>query len=529
MTLFAFTLGAQVLPPPPASQLESKKLDSAARLFIRGFKFEGNTVFSNEELRKVTEPYTNREVTSGQLEEARRAITLHYINHGYVSSGAVLPDQTPTNGIVTMRIVEGHISRIEVRGNHWLRDGFITSRLERWDGPPLNVNQLTEGLQQLRQNPNVRQINAELKPGAAPGEGILDARVVDEQPFRVGLQADNHRPPSVGAEEISLLLADLNLTGNGDALNIRYGIADSHAGGFDFSGFDNVEASYALPLNRYDTTIGGHASKLDTSIIEQPFVDVNIDSETVSYGGFLRQPFFQTPDHEAALTIAFDRRQNDSTIAGLPFPSPGAVDGRMIVSVLRLSQEWLERSQNQVLALRSTFNFGLDVLDATDHSSEPNGQFFSWLGQAQYVRRLFNTQNQLIFRLTGQWSDKSLLALEQLSVGGAETVRGYRENTLVRDRGIISSLEFRVPVLFNKAGAGIVDIAPFFDFGGGWNYTESPQPTTIYSAGLGLLLAPNKYVNAQLYWGYRLRHIPMPPDKNAQDLGLHFQVNFNLF
>jgi hypothetical protein len=43
------------------------------------------------------------------------------------------------------------------------------------------------------------------------------------------------------------------------------------------------------------------------------------------------------------------------------------------------------------------------------------------------------------------------------------------------------------------------------------------------------LLAPNKYINAQLYWGYRLRHIPMPPDKNAQDLGLHFQVNFNLF
>jgi hemolysin activation/secretion protein len=196
---------------------------------------------------------------------------------------------------------------------------------------------------------------------------------------------------------------------------------------------------------------------------------------------------------------------------------------------LRLSQEWTGRSQNQVLALRSTFNVGLDIFDATDHASEPNGQFFSWLGQAQYVRRLFNTQNQLIFRLTGQWTDEPLLALEQISIGGAETVRGYRENTLVRDRGIISSLECRIPVLFNKAGAGIVDIAPFFDFGGGWNHNESPQPTTIYSTGLGLLLAPDKHINAQLYWGYRLHHIPMPADKNAQDLGLHFQVNFNVF
>ena len=130
--------------------------------------------------------------------------------------------------------------------------------------------------------------------------------------------------------------------------------------------------------------------------------------------------------------------QNDTDLLGEPFNiSPGAVDGRMVVSVLRLSQEWIDRGQNHVLALRSTFNFGLDVLDATDNGmpGDPNGKFFSWLGQAQYVHRLFNTQNQFILRVTGQWTDDQLLALEQISVGGAETVRGYRENQLVRDRG----------------------------------------------------------------------------------------------
>ena len=527
LSFFASGLGAQVLPPPPASQLESKKLDSVARLFVRGFRFEGNSAFSNEELGKVIESYTNREITSGDLGEARRAVTLHYINHGYVNSGAVLPDQNPTNGIVTMRLVEGNLSGIEVRGNHWLRDGFVTSRLRRWDGPPLNVNELQEGLQLLRQNPNVRQINAELKPGTAPGEGILDVRVVDQQPFRVGLQADNHRPPSVGAEQISLLLSDLNLTGNSDVLSVEYGIANSGEGSFGFSGLDNLEASYTLPLNRYDTTIGVHGSRFDTSIVEESFASLDIASETVSYGIFLRQPFFQTANHEAALGVSFDRRQNDSELLGEPFNvSPGAIDGRMIVSVLRLSQEWIGRSQNRVLALRSVFNIGLDVFDATHSGAEPDGQFFSWLGQAQYVRRLFNTQNQLIFRLTGQWTDEPLLALEQISVGGAQTVRGYRENSLVRDRGIVSSVEFRAPVLFNKTGAGIVHVAPFFDFGGAWNIRNSPEPTTIYSAGVGLSITPNKRLNAELYWGYRIRHVETPNDRNAQDLGLHFRINF---
>lgn len=530
LTLFANFVVAQVLPPPPARQLESGRLDSAARLFVKGFHFEGNSVFSTEELAKVTESYTNREITSGELEEARRAVTLHYVSHGCLNSGAVLPDQIPTNGVVTMRIIEGKVSRIEVRGNHWLRDSFITSRIERWDGPPLNVNELTDGLQLLRQNPNIRQINGELKPGTAPGEGVLDARVVDQQPFRVGLQADNHRPPSVGAEQILLLLSDLNLTGNSDALNIRYGIANSGAGSFDFSGLDNIEGRYTLPLNRYDTTIGFLGSRLDTSIVEEQFVDLDIASETTTYGVFLRQPFFQTANHEAAFVVAFDRRQNDTELLGVPFNiSPGAVNGRTIVSVLRLSQEWISRSQNEVLALRSTFNIGLDVFDATHSGNEPDGQFFSWLGQAQYVRRLFNTQNQLILRVTGQWTDEPLLALEQISVGGVETVRGYRETSLVRDRGIVSSVEVRVPVLFNKSGAGIVHVAPFFDFGGAWNIRNSPDPTTLYSTGLGLLIAPNKHLNAQLYWGYRLRHVGTPDDKDIQDLGLHFRVNFEVF
>jgi len=217
-------------------------------------------------------------------------------------------------------------------------------------------------------------------------------------------------------------------------------------------------------------------------------------------------------------------------LLGKPFNiSPGAVEGEMAVSVLRLSQEWIQRGQNHVLALRSTFNLGLDVLDATDNGSDPNAKYFSWLGQGQYVQRLFNTQNQLVLRVSGQWTAEPLLALEQLSVGGLESVRGYPENQLVRDRGFVSSVEFRLPVLFNKAGAGIVHLAPFFDFGGAWNVAGSPSPTTIYSTGAGLLLAPDKHISAQLYWGYRLRHVEVSDDAGAQGLGLSFKINIQAF
>jgi hemolysin activation/secretion protein len=113
-------------------------------------------------------------------------------------------------------------------------------------------------------------------------------------------------------------------------------------------------------------------------------------------------------------------------------------------------------------------------------------------------------------------------------VGGVNTVRGYRENQLVRDRAVVASLELRFPVWFNKAGASLLELAPFVDIGGAWNVHETRTPETLASTGLGLVLTPNKHFDAQLFWGYRLREIDLP-DNNPQDLGLHFRIRIAAF
>jgi hemolysin activation/secretion protein len=525
-------LAAQVLPPPPPASGPAGQLAAGARLFVSGFRFEGNRAFSSAELARLTKPFTGRELGAEDLEEVRRSITVHYVSHGFVNSGAIFPDQNPTNGVILIRIIEGKLTKIDLHGNKWLADGYIRSHLERWSEPPLNLPELQEGMQLLRQNPNVKQINAELKPGSSPGQGVLDVRVEDQQPFRLGMQFDNERPPSVGALQISVLAADLNLTGHSDPLQFRYGIANSGSDGLELSGADNLEGSYELPITRYGTTIGIHGSRLNTSIIEDPLLSLDITSLTESVGFSLRQPLYQSSSQELAVSMGFDHRENQTWLLGQPFNiSPGAVDGEMSVSVLRLTQEWFHRGPSHVLALRSTFNIGLDVWGATDDgiSGDPNATFVSWLGQAQYIQRLLNTQNELVLRLSGQWAPDPLLALEQISVGGYGTVRGYLENQLVRDQGIISSIEFRLPVLFDKSGAGMLYLAPFFDFGGAWNNNGSPSPTTISSSGLGLLFTLSRRLSAEIYWGYRFQSIDVPDKAGLQGDGIGFKLNIAVF
>ncbi len=510
------------LPPLTLDPSESWKLSSAVRVFVRQIRFQGNKVFTDQELAKVTAPYLNREVTSEDLEDARRAITALYVVHGYVNSGAILPDQDVADGVITFQVVEGTLSDIVISGkNRHLRDDYIKGRLRLRAGPPLNLNELKEGLLLLRQNPNVKQVNAELRPGTQAGESYLDVYLQEDVPYRLGIQVDNQRPPIVGAEEITVFGADYDVMGNNDLLEFSYGIAHNGADGFEFSGPKDESGSYTIPFTVWDTTLKVFGNRSDTSVIEERFSILHIHDDLIHYGATLRQPVYRTANQELALTLTFTRTHNETSTLGEPVDFSG--------SVLQFSQEWVDRSQQQVLALRSTFNFGLDAFGVTDNDPDQNPKFFSWLGQFQYVRRLFDTPNLIILRTDMQWTDNRLPWTEQFSVGGANTVRGYRENQLVGGRAIVASVEGRVPIVFDKTGAGTFYVAPFCDFGQAAEVGSGiPGPNTIASCGIGLLFNPNRHLNAQLYWGARLVHVPNPND-NLQDLGIHFKVTFEAF
>jgi len=525
---------AQEFVAPPLQLAPPRRtLAASSRIFVREFRFEGNTTFSGRELAKVVAPYTGRELSAEELEDARRDVTLYYVTHGYINSGAVLPEQDARDGTVVLRIIEGQLTGITLTGNRWLRSSYVTDRLQGRVGSPLNVDRLRDGLQLLRDNPNVEQVNAELRPGALPGESYLNLRLREQQPFRVGVQVDNERPPSVGSEEVLLLATDRNLTGHSDPLDLTYGIAEGGSDRWKASGSDNIGGSYSIPFTDHDTTFRIYGNRNDFAIIEAAFVNDSVDITSESYraGASLRQPLYQTANQELAIALTFDRRYSETFGFGQPLdiPGTGSVTGREQVSAIGFSQEWTGRDQNQVLGLRSTMSWGVHLFEITDNGTNRDARFFSWQGQAQYVRRLFDTPNQLIVRLQGQWTDDKLLSLEQFSLGGAESVRGYRENELLLDRGLEGTVELRLPVLLNGAGESIVQFAPFFDFGGGSDVGEpTPHPTTISSAGIGLLLTPNKHVNAQLYWGHPFANLN-DTHNDPQDLGLHFKVSVETF
>jgi hemolysin activation/secretion protein len=529
------TPGAPIAPPPlrlpelppPPPESTAPYLSTGPRVFVREVRIDGNTVLPDDVLADIVKPFLNRSLSTGDLEELRRQLTLAYVDRGYVNSGATLPDQEVRDGVVTYHIVEGRLTQIRVEGAGRLDERYISNRLAQGAGPPLNIERLQERLQILLQDPLIERMNVDLQPGLVPGEATLQARVTRADPVSAYATVANNQAPNVGGVRGEIGTTIRNLTGWGDALALRYGRTD---------GVNDGGASFTIPVTYYDTLLSARYERDDAAVVSEALRDLDIRSSVETFGVGVSQPIYRTPQENVGVGLVFERRRSETSLLGEPFSfTPGTSDGKANISVLRFTQDYANRTAEDAFVVRSTFSFGLDLFGATITPQKPDGKFTAWLGQAQYVRQ-FERDIQAIFRADAQLSQDPLFPLEQIAIGGLETVRGYRENELVRDNGIILSAETRIPVfrfaapaLPQRARDNVIRVAPFVDWGRGWNSGQpTPEPRSISSVGLGLLWDIGDLATAQLYYGRALRNIHNS-DHDLQDDGIHFRVTTRLW
>ncbi|BAZ28046.1 surface antigen D15 domain-containing protein [Cylindrospermum sp. NIES-4074] len=507
--------------PPPVPGEVPPQIPGTIR--VEGFEFEGNSAFSDRQLASVTQPFTGREITFAELIAVEAAITQKYVKAGYINSGAVIAaNQTFSRdgGVVKVQIIEGELEEIQVTGTRRLDPNYVRSRLEIATRKPLNRDRLLEALQLLQLDPLIANISAELQAGSRPQQSRLQVQVKEADTFSVNLFTDNNRSSSIGSFRRGMRINQANLLGLGDGLEVAYANTD---------GSDEIDTSYTLPVNAHNGTIRFTAGVSSTNIIEVPFNSLDIEGKSRTYQLTYRQPIVQKPNRELALGLTFSRQESETSLLNERFPlAPGANNqGETRVSALRFFQEYVQRNPRQVLAARSQFSLGTDLFGTTVNSKGPDSRFFAWRGQGQYVR-LLAPETLLILRSDIQLSTNSLLSLEQMGIGGALSVRGYRQDLMLTDSGAIASAEVRIPILRVPEAKGVLQLAPFIDFGVGWNYSgEKPNPdsNSLLGTGLGLVWQMGDCFHARLDYGIPLIDVKAS-DKTLQEQGLYFTINY---
>ncbi|MDY6805479.1 MAG: ShlB/FhaC/HecB family hemolysin secretion/activation protein [Cyanobacteriota bacterium] len=493
---------------------------------VEKFQIVGSEALGEEELNEVLKPFIGKEMTFAELVAARTAITKLYTEKKYITSGAYIPPQVIENNTVEIRVVEGVIRDrdIQVSTNGNLNENYLKSRLELAAGGTLNEDRLLEGLQLLRLNPLIDRVKAELSEGIDPGTSVLEVRVEEVDPWDFEIISDNGRTPGVGTFQRGAEISNSNFLGRGDRLSLAYNNTD---------GSNNVATSYTLPINARNGTIQLSYENQSSEIIEPPFDPLDIEADSETYQLTFRQPIVLKPRTEFALGLTASRRESQTSILGENFPlSRGANNrGETKLSTLSFFQDWVRREDNQVFAARSEFNFGVDAFDATVNNNGPDGRFFSWQGQAQWVRRLDKNNNTLLLmRGNVQLSPDELVGLEQFGLGGLQSVRGYRQDARLTDNGVLGSVELRLPISWVSNDNRRISLVPFVDGGVGWNNgnNDAPTPNALASVGLGLQAELGDNLTMRFDYAFPLVEIDSR-DRTWQENGLYFSLELNPF
>jgi len=503
------------VPAAPALASEPRRFEAIA--------FKGNTAVPTRELEAIAQPYLRRPVGIVEVEELRQKLTRHYVDRGYINSGALLGVDPARADVLVCEIVEGRLAAVRLSGLGRLSESYVANRLARDRDRPLNVDVLRERFQVLLNDPLISRMNARLMPGSRPGEAILDVEVVRARPYQLTLFADNYRPPSIGSEAIGLSGWVRNLTGQGDV--IEASVQDSARWDSGLRG----SVGLRMPVGPYGTGVSALYERGRSSVVEEPLTLLGIRSRLETRDAGVNQTFIETLRDKLTVGANYVERENRTWLLGIPFSFvPGEPDGFTRTTGWKLWQEYSHRSETQVFALRSTFstvrNNLQDVADLPP-SVQPDHKYRFWLGQAQFARQVMDNGTQVILRATVQRTRDTLLTLDGMPIGGVNTVRGYRENQLIRDNAQVANVEVEYPLLVRQVQ---LTLTPFYDYGRGRN--NGFPSVTLSSIGLAAK-ARWRGFTAYVAAAKRLTH-PEFVDSlhgNLQDKGIHFYLSYDFF
>ncbi len=508
--------------PPLHLEPSLQEFESSFGLEIRSFVFEGNTVFSDAELQVMAAPFAGRIVSASELEELRQKLTRAYVERGYINSGAVIPQGALKDGELRFQIIEGRFEDIRLKGMERLHDGYVRGRLAR-GVLPLNVNVLQENFRLLLSDPLFTKMDARLLPGSEPGRAILDLDVTRARPYQLTIFANNYRPPSIGEGAAGLSASVRNLSGLGDTLDATWQSSTKTGGGARYA------IGWNLPLNTRGTALQMRFDRGRSSVIEEPLNLVDIKSTLDSREVGISHALIEDLQHKLSLGLTYAVRENRTTLLGEPFSFiPGESSGVTKLSAWRFWQDYVRRQEQQVYALRSTFSAGHDNIEqiADSTSARPARNFLVWLGQGQYSRRVLDAGAQILVRADVQRAHDPLLPLERIAVGGVNTVRGYRENQMVRDNGYRVSVEYQHPLVGSVDARQFLTLSPFIDHGAAWNIGETRD--RIRSTGLAVHWRWQR-ITADVVAAKRLVTVPTPGRSTLQDHGIHIELRYDVF
>jgi hemolysin activation/secretion protein len=495
---------ASLLAASSAWPAEGDRRAPARLLDVLEYRVEGSTRLSPAELEATVRPYLGLLRSLDDVEKARAAVEKAYQDAGFQSVTVALPPQTVREGIVTLAVTEGRVGRLRVRGARWFLPSEIRAQAPSLaEGTVPNFNEVVRDIVVLNQLPD-RRVTPAVQVGTDPGTVDVDLNVEDHLPLHGSLGVDDKHGRDTTLLRTAASLHYDNLWQLGHSLSFSARLAPKR--------LDDgrvLSASYqarfpeltwlSLQLNGINhdsniTTVGG----------------VGVAGKGYTVGS---RAVFTLPGTEAlfsSISVGADYKHARS-VQDPPQAYPALPTTIVPMVVQYAGSHEVEGSSTQLVA---TLAWNIRMLSSSygtfDSNRFKSSDAFLY-GRADLTHRhTLPLDLRITGRVQGQATPDALLGSEQLSAGGADSVRGYLEAETVGDFGAVGTVELASPSLSPLWGRS-QDEWRFHVFAdAGWVGIHQPLPEqrrafAPVGVGGGTRLKITRHVNAELEVGVPLR------------------------
>jgi len=438
---------------PDAAPVQGSALEGSQKVLVRRFELQGASAFTAAELQQVLAPFSGRELTFKELQQACNAVTGYYRERGFFVASAVLPAQEIGNGEVTIQVLEGRISQVVMlpEPNVRLQADAARRYLDALvpAGQPVQEERLERALLLTQDLPGLGA-RAELSKGQGLGESEL-AVLLSEGPLAGGtVSLDNSSNRYTGATRLSGNLALNDLGGLGGQLSL---LASSAGDGFRYG-----RAGYIAPLGDSGLKVGAAFSGLRYRLGKE-FESLDAHGTASVTQVIASYPLLRTRNTNIQLRTGFD----DKRYANF---ANGAQTSDKRVQVLPLAVAFSRQQDDAMTQASLELDLGhLDLggntasVEADAAGAHSAGRFTHLAYTIGRFQRLAGNFG-LLLNASGQFASRNLESGEKMSLGGPGRVRAYPAGEASGDEGHVVTSELHYEMTELRT-----DLAAFMDIG----------------------------------------------------------------
>jgi len=484
-----------------------------------GINVENVILLQDPAFAALMQPFLNRPLSQKLIANIRDEIVKFYRSKKRpLVTVSVLPQEI-TKGVLQLVVTQFRIGEIKTVGNLWTSDDYILRNIQLSPGDEIASDKLVEDTNWLNLNP-YRNLTAVFEPGRKPGETNLTLRSRETRPWSVYAGYANSGTPStdrnrtiLGFNVANVLMTDSQLAYQlTTSPNVWYGGGDIF-GGAGKPDYLSQSATYFIPLP-WRHKVNLQASNVKTNAtLTAPFTQSN---ETTQVYGEYAVPVSSSGPLRVEIYGGIDLK-NQKTDVFFAGATARKTTLNIVQGVIGTRAQVTHRLGVAGFDVRGIFSPGGVVGNNNDAafaaaSTNPNASssYSYFYGKFNQVTPVFGTGFALQTNLTLQLSGKALPGIEQLTLGGAATVRGYNELEVSGDKGVIFSNELRTPPfkILSRGSSRIEDQAVlygFLDYG----YARDRFAGVTHQlagVGVGVDYSLNNYLQMSLSYGNALKN-----------------------